>query len=526
MDLSRGGLFRMMDSGAREPVAVGGRALDVLAALVTRSGELVSKQAIMDAVWPGVSVEEKNLTVQISALRRVLDRDRGNESYIQTVPGHGYRIAVPAERLLTSLEASPEIASENGNSASLPFTTQRLSIVVLPFTSLSADASQQYFADAVTEDLTTDLSRLEGLLVISRNTASTYRSRKVNTKQIGRDLGVRYLLSGSVRQSGEQIRVSAQLVDTATDLHLWAERLDGNRSDCLGLQDEITGQLANALGIELIATEATRPTEHPDVLEYILRGRAVLLGARTPAIYGEAISLFGLALALDPQSIEAQAYLASALVGRALRGMSETATADIVLAEKLIDRAVTATPQRAFVRLVKGQVLRMQGRYEEGVPEFEAALALDRNLVNAFDGLAWSKLYTGALEEVIPLVERAIRLSPRDPAIGSRYYIIGTVHLLQSRIGMGIEWLERARNASPAIPFHRARLASAYAANGDLGRAAVELVEAQRLDSGNSFSSITRLKAFPGAWAGTKKIQVLYQTAFFDGLRKAGMPEA
>jgi len=150
-----------------------------------------------------------------------------------------------------------------------PAVAPRLSIVVLPFANLSNDPEQQYFADGVTEDLTTDLSRISHMLVISRNTAFTYKDKPVNAKQIGRELGVRYVLEGSVRRSGNQVRVSAQLIDVATDTHLWAERFDRDTSELFALQNDITRQIAVALNSELVSAEAARPTEHPDALDYI-----------------------------------------------------------------------------------------------------------------------------------------------------------------------------------------------------------------------------------------------------------------
>jgi TolB-like protein/class 3 adenylate cyclase len=152
-----------------------------------------------------------------------------------------------------------------------PTVAPRLSIVVLPFANLSNDPEQQYFADGITEDLTTDLSRLAGMVVISRNTAFTYQGKRVDTKQIGRELCVRYVLEGSVRRSGTQVRVNAQLIDAQTDAHLWADRFDADTSDLFVLQDEITNQIANALGVELIPAEAARPTKNPDALDYSLR---------------------------------------------------------------------------------------------------------------------------------------------------------------------------------------------------------------------------------------------------------------
>ena len=182
----------------------------------------------------------------------------------------------------------------------------RFSIVVLPFTNLSNDADQQYFADGITDDLTTDLSRIGHMFVISRNTAFTYRDKPVNAKQIGRELGVRYVLEGSVRRSNNQVRVNVQLIDAETGAHLWAERFDSDIGDLLVLQNQITGRLSNALNLELVGVEAARPTDHPDAPDYILRGRAAIYKGDARENYAQAIDLFEHALALAPRSIEAQ----------------------------------------------------------------------------------------------------------------------------------------------------------------------------------------------------------------------------
>ena len=172
----------------------------------------------------------------------------------------------------------------------------------------------------------------------------------------------------------------------------------------------------------------------------------------------------------------------------------------------------------------KATVLRAQNRWEEAIPEYETALVLGHNLVYALIGLGWCKLYAGSIEEVVPLVEQAIRVSPRDPDIGWWYQLIGTVHLLQSRTDEAIDWLEKARSALPGMPIHRSRLAAAYALRGETERAAAELAEARRLNGGDLFSSIAHLKAYPGGW-GTPKTRALHEATYFAGLRKAGMPE-
>jgi adenylate cyclase len=408
-------------------------------------------------------------------------------------------------------------------SGSPPVAAPRLSIVVLPFTNLSDDREQQYFADGITADLTTDLSRISGMFVISRNTAFTYRSKPADTKQIGRELGVRYVLEGSVRRSGSQTRINAQLIDAETDAHVWAEWFDHDIGDLFALQNEITSRIANTLGIELVAAEAARPTEHPTALDYLLRGRAARLKPNSRDVFAEAISLLEHALVLDPQSIEAQSLLAGSLVSRVMSGLTDSAGEDIARAEGLVGQALAASPRHAYTHLVKARVLRAQNRWEQAVPEYETALALNRNLLGGLLGLAWCRLLNGALDEVIPLAERAIRLSPRDPEIASRYHLIGIVHLLQSRTDEAILWLERGRSAMPTVPFHHSWLASAYALKGETERAAAELEEARRLAGECSFSSIADVEA--RAWRGVPKIRTLLDATYLTGLRKAGMPE-
>jgi len=403
----------------------------------------------------------------------------------------------------------------------MPAIAPRLSIVVLPFANLSNDPDQQYFADGLTEDLTTDLSRIPDMLVISRNTAFTYRGKSTDTKQIGRELAVRYVLEGSVRRSDQQVRINAQLIDAERDTHVWAERFNGDTSGLFALQDEITSRIAITLSRELVRVEAARSTQHPDALDYILRGRASFAKPRSRDNYAERIDLFERALALDPGSVEAQCWLVRALTGRVMDHMTDTATADMARAEALTAHALAASPDSSLARFAKGQVLRVQRRFAEAMSEYEAALGSDRNLVFALHGLGQCKAMTGSMNETIPLMEQAIRLSPRDPLLSSFFGEIGRVHLLQSRTDEAIPWLEKARNAAPAHPPFRPWLAAAYALKGETGRAAVELAEARRLSGGNRFSSIARVKE----WYWTPAIGDWLETTFLAGLRLAGMPE-
>jgi len=409
---------------------------------------------------------------------------------------------------------------------SQPLAAPRLSLVVLPFANLSNDPEQQYFADGITEDLTTDLSRIKHSFVISRNTAFTYRNKPVDTRQIGRELGVRYVLEGSLRRSGDKIRVNAQLIDAGTDAHLWAEQFDGDMADLFALQNEITSRIAIALNVELTSREAVRPADNPDALNYILRGRAEYWKPNSREKFAETTRLYEQALALDPHSVEAQSQLANMLAVRGGNRWSDSPAADFRRAEELVGQALAAAPRDWLAHFAKGAVLRWQGRCEEAIPEHEMAAALNPNWLNSLDQLAWCKLLTGSIGEAIPLEEQIIHLSPRDPYIYNFYFMIGLVHLLQSRTDEAVVWFEKARSANPGLPPH-GYLASAYALKGETERAAAELTEARRLY--DRYSSIERLKAAgtlggPGYW-GVPKIAALYEATYFAGLRKAGMPE-
>jgi len=410
-------------------------------------------------------------------------------------------------------------------SISHPAGAPRLSIVVLPFHNLSSDPEQEYFADGITEDLTTDLSRIAASFVISRNTAFTYKGKSINGKEIGRELGVRYVLEGSVRRSGNRVRVNAQLIDAETDAHLWAERFDGDAGDLFALGNEITSRIAVELNLELLAAEGARPTENPDALDYIFRARAVESKPPTRDNSAEAIDLCERALALDPHSVESQSRLAGALAGRVMNYALSSSDSDLKRAEELVSQALAASPRSPFAHFAKGHLLRAQGRHTEAIPEYETALASDHNWVAALANIGRSKTFVGPIEEAIPLLEQAIRLSPRDPSIGIWYDRIGQVHLLQSRIEEAILWFERARSVNSKLPFFHLHLASAYALNGETGLAGVELAEARKLQGEGSYSSIVHFRLVSQFRGAQPEIRALFEVTYLAGLRKAGVPE-
>jgi len=329
-----------------------------------------------------------------------------------------------------------------------------------------------------------------------------------------------------VRRAGNRLRVNTQLIDAETDAHIWAERFDHDAGDLFALQDEVTSKIAIALNLEMIGAEAARAAEHPDAFDYVLRGRAALYSYQgsTPESFAEAIGWFERALTINPGSIEARTMLAWGLTARVLEQVSDSAEADLIRAEELLEDVMAQAPRHPRVNFVKGHIMRARHRYDMAVPEYEAAIALNRNWVVAIAALGLCKFFAGAIEEAIPAQEQAIRLSPRDPRLPNWYWRIGMVHLLQSRIDEALVWLERARGANPRLAGPRAWLVSAYALKGDQRRAAAELAEANRLSGDKRYASIAAHRtAQPFV---TSSIQTLAEETFFAGLRKAGVPEA
>lgn len=567
LDRRGGGLFRQAESGAFVPVPIGSRALDVLGVLIERAGELVTRDEIIAAVWPDTVVEDNNLNMQITALRRVLDTGVAAPGCIQTIPRRGYRFIAPVVRTGRPAGPAPVQPSEPPEPDRLPGSAPRaayplrraimaalagtlmlaaiataawtvesrwfyrsspaprLSIVVLPFANLAGGAGQQYFADAITEDLTTDLSRLADMQVISHDTASTYKDRPVNAKRIRRELGVHYVLEGSVERSGDQVRVNAQLIDADTDTHVWAERFDRGISNLLALQNDITGRIAVALNLKLIVSEASRPAERPDALDHIFRGRAVMYKPASRRHFAAAIAEYEQALALDPHSVEAQGRIATALATRVLDKMSDSADADIERANGLVAQALAASPGDPLAHFAKAQLLRAEHRCDRAVPEYETVLAANRNAIASIGNIGRCEIYLGLIDDGVTREQQAIQLSPRDPFLGIWYFRIGQARMLQSRPDEAIRWLEKAQDMNPGVPVITAWLAAAYGLKGDLSHAAGELAEARRLTRNGWPVSLAAERAGSARDFTTPTTRALLETTYLAGLRNAGLVE-
>jgi TolB-like protein/Flp pilus assembly protein TadD len=405
-----------------------------------------------------------------------------------------------------------------------PAGAPRLSIVVLPFGNLGNDPEQQYFADAVTEDLTTDLSRLAGMLVISRSTAFTYQGKRVDIKQLGRELGVRYVLEGSVQRSGNRVRVNAQLIDAETGAHVWADRFDANRANLAEAQDEIIGRLGRSLNVELLKDVGRRieqeRTIDPNALDLVMRGRAAVQGPASAARFEEALAFFKQALEIDPRSVEAKLAFGSALAGRAVDGWSRSRQQDLARAEELLLEVLEVDANNASARAKMGQILQWQNRFAEAKMELETALALDGNSIPTLRFLARNLIWLGEPEAGIPHLEKAIRLSPRDPAVANNYQALGECYLLLGHVDQAVDLLRRARAANPRWWAIHHWLAGALGLKGELNEAGAALAESIKLRP-----EINSLAQYRAVSPCTPQFWALREKTVNVGLRRAGMPE-
>ena len=403
------------------------------------------------------------------------------------------------------LRAGQKLAVENAPA--------HLSIVVLPFRNLSGDPSQDYFADGITENLTTDLSRIRSSFVIARNTAFTFKGKNIDTKEISRDLGVRYVLEGSVQRDQNHVRVNAQLIDGETGAHLWADRFEESITDLFKLQDQVVARLANTLGYELVKAEAQRGTHstNPDAIDLTMRGWAAIWQPPTKESITSARDYFERAIKLDPQNAEAMVGLAYARARTRFYGWSTAAEYAPLAQMDLITKATAINPGYAFAYYIKSTLLWVAKEYSEALAAAETELALDPNSAYGYSAMGRSEALLGRCEQSIAHTKRAFALSPRDPFSGIWYMHLGLAEFCRGRLDAAIEQLKRAINSGFPTYFPYAMLAGAEAARGNAAEAKSALAEARRLNPQLTIKSFAEtMPALP---------------IVIDGLRKAGLSE-
>ncbi|WP_346016945.1 adenylate/guanylate cyclase domain-containing protein, partial [Methylobacterium sp. GC_Met_2] len=323
-----------------------------------------------------------------------------------------------------------------------------LSLVVLPFANLSNDPDQEYFADGLTEDLTTDLSHLAGSFVIARNTAFTYKGKAVDVKQVGRDLGVRYALEGSVRRTGEHVVLNAQLISTETGAHIWADRCDGERSRLGEIQAEFVARLARSLDVQLSQAEGLRVLRdgaiNPTAADLNMLGWAAMNRARTPANTLEARSKFEQSLSIDVNNPQAKIGLARAISQAVNTKVSKDTVADSQIALKLANEGLAANPQSPMAHYAKAEALRATKDFELGLCEIAVAVEYNPNMAIAHALAGITELWNGKAANTFGHVDKAIRLSPKDPLINAWEYYICHAHTHLKHWDDAINWCNKS----------------------------------------------------------------------------------
>ena len=398
----------------------------------------------------------------------------------------------------------------------------RLSIIVLPFANIGGDSEQDYFVDGVTESLTTDLSRIRGSFVIARNTAFTYRGKAFDVTQIGRELNVRYALEGSVQRSGKRMRINAQLIDTQSGSHLWAERFERPVTDLFEMQDEIVARIANTLNAQLIAAEARRaeraPT--PNSLDLYFQGEAWVSKGVTFENLTKARAFFERALVLDPANVDAIAGMAQVEANFAISLSTDDKAARFAAAEASATRALSLAPDHALAHLTLGMVLGFTNRAAQGIAEYERALALDRNMAGAHSLIGQNKLFIGRAEETEAHVLEALRLSPRDPWAYVWLLTAGFAACLLGRNEEAASWFRRSIEANRNFALCRFIHATVLANAGRMDEARSELAAGLALDPGFTIAN------FQSAVSSDNPLYLEQRDRIIDDMRRAGIPEA
>ncbi|WP_395646376.1 winged helix-turn-helix domain-containing tetratricopeptide repeat protein [Terricaulis sp.] len=498
---------------ASAAVAVGPQVFDLLLFLVQNRARVVSKDDLLEVVWGGRIVSESTITSHINAARTAIG-DTGNEQkFIRTVARKGFRF-------VGDVTETPTRARGVSSAVSAPLTLpEKPSIAVLPFVNLSGDAEQDYFADGMVEDIITALSHIRWLFVIARNSSFTYKGRASDIKQVGRELGVRYVLEGSVRRAANRVRITGQLIDAETGGHLWAERYEGALDDIFELQDRITGSVVSAIAHELERAEIERarrkPTESLDAYDYFLRGMARFHALTEPNI-DRALQHFHRAIALDADYASAYGMAAWCLFWRRINGWTGDYEAETAEGARLARLAVDLGKNDAVALTRGGHALSHFTRdFDVGVDFLDKALVLNPNLAAAWFLGGYLRNWRGEPDEAIVRFEHAMRLSPLDPEMFRMQTGIAFAHLIARRFDKACAWAEKAHRDVPDFMLAAAAIAASCALAGRLPEAQRAMADVRRLDPALRLSTLD-------AWLHFRRPEDA--ALFADGLKLAGLP--
>jgi TolB-like protein len=504
-----------------ELIAVGPKVFDLLLFLVQNRDQVVTRDDLLQAVWEGRIVSESTLTSHINAVRKAIGDTGKEQRLIRTVVRKGIRfVGKIAEEELppsASVTNSDILRERLGPFLTLPDSP---SIAVLPFRNLSGDVEQDYFADGIVEDIITALSRIRWLFVIARNSSFTYKGRTVDEKQVGRELGVRYVVEGSVRQSENRIRITGQLVDAATGTHVWAERFEGTLDDIFELQDQITTSIVGAVASQLERAEIERarrkPTGSLSAYDNYLRAMPHLHRGTREAI-DEAMPLFYKALQLDPEFASAHAMAAWCHFWRKVNGWMINRAQEIVEGVRLARLAVELGKDDAVALTRGGHALaHLADEVEGAIALLDRALVLNPNLASAWFLGGFLRTENGDADGAIEFFTRAMRLSPLDPEMFRMQAGMALAHLFAGRFDTASSWAEQSFRQLPSFLLVVAIIAASHAL---AGRAKQARTAVERLQALNPLFRVASLSD----WIPIRRPEHLAR--FETGLRLAGLPE-
>jgi len=460
---------------------------DLLEYLLRNRDRVVTREDVLAAVWNGRIVSEATLASRIASVRIAIGDNGEDQRLIRTVPRKGFRfIAEVREERSATIPAMAVVPAAVPAITGTLVLPDRPSIAVLPFTNMSEDTARDYFADGITEDIITELSRFRWLFVIARNSTFTYKGRAVDVKQVGRELGVRYVLEGSVRLIADRVRITAQLIDATTGAHLWADRFDGRLTDVFDLQDRVTTSVVGAIAPKLEQAETEhakrKPTENLNAYDYFLRGMECFHRWTREANI-EALRLFHIAIKLDPGFAAAYGMAAQCYNQRVGNGWMIDSSLEIAEAARLARQAIELGRDDAVALWSGGQALDYVVREPEtGVIFIDRARTLNPNLASAWLASGWARVHLGDPETAIAHFAEAMRLSPLDQMMFLMQTGTAYAHFYAGRSEEAASWAERAWREKPNwLPTLRLVVA-AHGLAGHLDRADEAFARLQKID--------------------------------------------
>ncbi len=525
----------------------------VLVCLAQQPGQVVTREHLEETVWAGMVVGYDSLASTIIKLRKAFGDDSKHPRVIETVPKKGYRLiatvssaeggytptteqtevdatepepkairsrlvgiaviallAVPGLWLFINVTSTDEPAVQK-------ITVEKLAIAVLPFKNLSNDPDQEYFSDGITADLITDLSKLSGLAVIARNSAFNYKNTDVDVRKVAKELGVSYIIEGSVRKAGDQVRISARLIDAKNSFNLWADRFDGTLENIFAFQDEVTSQIIESLQITLTEKDRNRLahkySKSIEAYDQFLHGwQNLWLSSREGTL--RARDYFKKAIELDNEFARAYANLAVTYIHDYLHGWTDQSDLALQQAHASADKAISLEPNLPQVHWVKGYAHIFSKAYQESIREIEKSIELDPNFADGYALLATTLNYAGKPAQAEIEMQKAMRLNPKHPALYKVIY--GEILFNQHDYKNAIDNFMLALHSNPEIEESRLWLAAALAQNGNIDEASWQL-EHIRISGGNL--SLKRIESvIPFKDPAQRKHLI-------DGLYKAGLTQ-